>query len=56
VPIETHRAWLTAQTHERARTTVTNQPKPSADEPGRADPPSGSGPADIGDETPEGKQ
>jgi hypothetical protein len=36
--------------------TVTNQPKPIADDPGRADPPSGSGQTDIGDETPEGKQ
>ena len=36
--------------------TVTNQPKPIADDPGRADPSRGSGPAEVGDETPEGKQ
>jgi hypothetical protein len=34
--------------------TVTNQP--IADDPGRADPSSGSGPAEVGDKTPEGKQ
>ena len=34
--------------------TVTNQP--IADDPGRADPSRGSGPAEVGDETPEGEQ
>ena len=34
--------------------TVTNQP--IADDPGRADPSRGSGPAEVGDKTPEGKQ
>ena len=36
--------------------TVTNQLKPIADDPGRADPPSGSGQTDVDHETPEGKQ
>jgi hypothetical protein len=34
--------------------TVPNQP--IADDPGRADPSRGSGPAEVGDETPEGEQ